>query len=87
MKKLALFLATFFALMMPFASIAQIYDPVQWSFSTESLGNNEYNVIFKADIESGWHVYSQNIHTCPVHIFRALPGDGTTRLFRRFQQF
>ena len=61
MKKLALFLATFFALMMPLASVAQIYDPVHWSFSTESLGNDEYNVIFKADIEAGWHVYSQNI--------------------------
>ena len=61
MKKLALFLATFFALMMPLASVAQIYDPVHWSFSTESLGNNEYNVIFKANIEAGWHVYSQNI--------------------------
>ncbi len=61
MKKFMLVLAAFFALMMPFVTVAQIYDPVQWSFSTESLGNNEYNVIFKADIEAGWHVYSQNI--------------------------
>ena len=61
MKKFILVLAAFFALMMPFVTVAQIYDPVQWSFSTESLGNNEYNVIFKADIEAGWHVYSQNI--------------------------
>ncbi|MBO2523492.1 MAG: sugar transporter, partial [Bacteroidetes bacterium] len=55
MKKLTIILVAFFALMMPFASVAQIYDPVQWSFSTESLGNNEYNVIFKAQIEAGWH--------------------------------
>ena len=61
MKKLTIILATFFALMMPMASVAQIYDPVQWSFSTEALGNNEYNVIFKAEVENGWHVYSQNI--------------------------
>jgi len=61
MKKLTIILAAFFALMMPMVSVAQIYDPVQWSFSTESLGNNEYNVIFKAEIEAGWHVYSQNI--------------------------
>lgn len=61
MKKLTIILVAFFALMMPFASVAQIYDPVQWSFSTESLGNNEYNVIFKAQIEAGWHIYSQNL--------------------------
>lgn len=61
MKKLTIILAVFFALMMPMVSVAQVYDPVQWSFSTESLGNNEYNVIFKAEIEAGWHVYSQNI--------------------------
>ena len=61
MKKLGLFLALVVSFIMPLASFAQIYDPVQWSFSTESLGNNEYNVIFKADIEAGWHVYSQNI--------------------------
>lgn len=61
MKKFAIVLATFFAFMLPMVSVAQIYDPVQWSFSTESLGNNEYNVIFKAQIENGWHVYSQHI--------------------------
>ena len=61
MKKLNLFFALIFSLIVPITSVAQIYDPVQWSFSTESLGNNEYNVIFKADIEAGWHVYSQNI--------------------------
>lgn len=61
MKKLTLLFATFLALMLPFASVGQIYDPVQWSFSTEFLGNNEYNVVFKAEIENGWHVYSQNI--------------------------
>ena len=61
MKKLNLFFALFVAIMLPLTSLGQMYDPVQWSFSAESLGNNEYNVIFKADIEAGWHVYSQNI--------------------------
>lgn len=51
----------FFAMLLPFVSFGQIYEPVQWSFSTESLGNDEYKVIMKADIEAGWHVYSQNI--------------------------
>lgn len=61
MKRLSLTLAMFFAMMLPVVSYAQIYEPVKWSFSSESLGNNEYNVIFKAEIEAGWHVYSQNI--------------------------
>ena len=61
MKKLSLFFALFVAIILPLTSFGQMYDPVQWSFSSESLGNNEYNVIFKADIEAGWHVYSQNI--------------------------
>lgn len=61
MKKLNLFFALIIAIIVPLTSFGQIYDPVQWSFSTEALGNNEYNVNFKADIENGWHVYSQNI--------------------------
>ncbi len=62
MKKIKLFFALIVALIVPLSSSAQIYDPVQWSFSTESLGNNEYNVIFKADIESGWHIYAQKLN-------------------------
>ncbi len=62
MKKITLLLTTFFALMLPFASVGQIYDPVHWSFSAEALGNNEFNVVLTADIEAGWHVYSQHIN-------------------------
>ena len=61
MRKLTFTLVTFFAMMLPMLSFGQIYDPGHWSFSSESLGNNEYNVIFKAEIEAGWHTYSQNI--------------------------
>ena len=42
-------------------SHAQILDPVDWSFSTEALGNNEYNLVFTAKIDKGWTVYSQYI--------------------------
>jgi thiol:disulfide interchange protein len=40
---------------------AKIYDPVKWSFSSEKLNENEYNLIITAKIEKGWHVYSQFI--------------------------
>ena len=61
MKKLTLFFALIIALIVPLTSFGQIYDPVHWSFSTETLGNNEYNVLFKAEIEAGWHIYSQHL--------------------------
>ena len=40
-------------------SFSQILQPVKWSFEKESLGNNEYNIIFKAKIEEHWAIYSQ----------------------------
>lgn len=41
-----------------FSISAQVENPTKWSFSQKSLGNNEYELVFKAMIESGWHVYS-----------------------------
>lgn len=38
---------------------AQILDPVKWTFSTEKTGDDTYDLVFKADIEKGWTVYSQ----------------------------
>ena len=38
---------------------AQIYDPVSWSTAVERTGENEYNLILRAQIEEGWHLYSQ----------------------------
>ncbi|HJH61256.1 MAG TPA: thioredoxin family protein [Bacteroidetes bacterium] len=61
MKKCVLRFLTLMAFFMPFVVHAQIYNPVTWSCTAESLGNNEYNVVMKADIEDGWHLYSQNI--------------------------
>ncbi|MBQ3595784.1 MAG: thioredoxin family protein [Bacteroidales bacterium] len=38
---------------------AQILEPVQWTVETEKLNKNEYNIVFKAEIEDHWHLYSQ----------------------------
>lgn len=59
MKKLFK-LFTFLVLMVPFIAKAQILEPVQWTVETEKLNQNEYNIVFKAEIEDGWHLYSQN---------------------------
>ncbi len=40
---------------------AQIYDPVTWDFSYEKTGTNQYDLIFKATIEEGSHIYAMKI--------------------------
>jgi len=38
---------------------AQLEDPVKWSFDFEKVSEDTYKLIFKADIQKGWNVYSQ----------------------------
>ncbi len=40
-------------------SQAQISDPVHWKFSSKKTADNEYDLILKATIDKGWHMYSQ----------------------------
>lgn len=40
---------------------AQILDPVKWSTSVEKISDTEYDLIAKAKIERGWHLYSQSV--------------------------
>lgn len=39
-------------------SYAQL-EPVQWSTDIEKTGKNEYQLVFTANIENGWSIYSQ----------------------------
>ncbi len=32
---------------------------VEWSFDAEKVATEEYNIIFTAEVEKGWYVYSQ----------------------------
>ncbi|WP_207532352.1 protein-disulfide reductase DsbD N-terminal domain-containing protein [Desertivirga arenae] len=43
-----------------FAS-AQIVNPVKWSYAAKKISKTEAVVLFKATIDNGWHLYSQNI--------------------------
>ena len=57
-------LVPFYTIILFFASIgliAQEEVPVTWSFSMEEIGDDNYNLIFKADIDKTWTVYSQYI--------------------------
>ena len=40
---------------------SQIEDPVDWSFSIESISNDIYHLVIEAHIETGWNVYSQHV--------------------------
>jgi len=41
----------------------QIYNPVTWSTSHEKLDDNTYQLIFTANIEEGWNMYSQYLES------------------------
>ena len=56
---LALILITTFGLS------AQILEPVVWSFSSNKISEKEYELVFKADIDLHWHLYSQDIPMSP----------------------
>ncbi|HNS16513.1 MAG TPA: cytochrome c biogenesis protein CcdA [Bacteroidales bacterium] len=44
---------------------AQIYEPVSWSFSSRLISPAEAELLFKAEIENKWHLYSQDIPMSP----------------------
>ena len=37
---------------------AQNFDPVKWDYRIEQISQDEFDIIFKAEIEDGWTVYS-----------------------------
>ena len=60
MKKISLALSILFFLLWTYSSFAQILKPVKWSYSSERTSENEAVLILTAQIEKGWHLYSQN---------------------------
>ncbi len=40
---------------------AQIVDPIKWSTSVKKISDTDYELIATATIDSGWHLYSQNV--------------------------
>jgi len=43
----------------------QVYDPVKWSFTVQDLGQDEFELVAKANIEEGWHVYALHASNDP----------------------
>jgi len=42
-------------------SNAQIHNPVTWDTSVEKINDSEFNLVITAEIETGWHLYSQKV--------------------------
>jgi thiol:disulfide interchange protein len=40
---------------------AQVFEPVSWSFTSESKGDNTYEIVMTATLEPGWHLYAMDI--------------------------
>ena len=57
MKYLLAFLIVLFSIQTVFSQI----EPVKWSTEVEKISDTEYNLIYKADIEDHWHLYSQTL--------------------------
>jgi thiol:disulfide interchange protein len=60
MKRIALLFISIFVLGTNH-SFAQVLKPVAWSWKSEKVSENEFNLVFKADIKEHWAVYSQFI--------------------------
>jgi thiol:disulfide interchange protein DsbD len=57
MKKLLL---ASMALFYTSLALSQVPKPVKWNYSVDSLNNKEAVLVLEADIETGWHIYSQH---------------------------
>lgn len=57
MKQFLLVVITLFSISTSFSQL----QPVKWSTEVEKLSETEYNLIFKAEIEEHWHLYSQHL--------------------------
>jgi len=51
----------FFFIMTGFLAQAQILEPIQWSFSSKKLSENQYELVFTATIDNTWHLYSLDV--------------------------
>jgi thiol:disulfide interchange protein DsbD len=44
-----------------FSSFAQLSNPVKWTFDKKKTSNTEYDLLFTATIEKGYHLYSDKL--------------------------
>jgi thiol:disulfide interchange protein DsbD len=60
MKKIVSIIFALFSVVVVNAQLNALLNPVSWSFSVKKITDKTYEVRLKANIESGWHLFSQN---------------------------
>lgn len=50
-----------FILLVSATAWSQIIEPVKWTTSTEKISDKEYNILFVAQLNKDWHLYSQHV--------------------------
>jgi len=52
-------------LMLTFAWSAQsqIYNPVSWSFDSKHLSGDKFELVYTANVDDGWTIYSQYLES------------------------
>lgn len=58
MKRILSLLLLAIALILGNSSFAQLDDPVKWNVSAKKIDEKKYEIIFDANIDMGWHLYS-----------------------------
>jgi len=61
MKKINIFLFIVFLLAFIQSTSAQVLDPIDWKFEYNRVSDKEIDLVFRAEIENKWHLYSQDI--------------------------
>ncbi|HUH27506.1 protein-disulfide reductase DsbD family protein [Gelidibacter sp.] len=57
-----IFLLSFLLVSLTWTTVsAQVLEPVKWSTSVEKISDTEFDLISRATIDRGWHLYSQEV--------------------------
>lgn len=60
-KPIALFLLFLIHCVFAHAGYSQINQPIKWQFSARPLSSTEAEIAFTANLDDGWHIYSQHL--------------------------
>ena len=61
MKFNKVFLLCLLAFTFSFNLFSQVFNPVKWETKVKKISDTEYDLVSIATIDSGWHLYSQNV--------------------------
>lgn len=60
--------------------------PIQWNFTSEKVSDDEYKIILQADLEEGWHLYTQDPGEGPLPTVYSLESNDNYTLVGGFTE-